>query len=87
MPRQLAASGRRAATFEDLVWVSDHFFALLEMRDATSSRRFSPAFDVMYHWNHTTDVRVAIQNTRCGLEALFGDRHEDNRLHVLGEEH
>ena len=73
VPRQVALIvGESTVTTADLTWVRDNWDSALRLRDASSSRRFGLAFNIAYTWNHTQEVRIAIGNLWCGLDALFG---------------
>lgn len=48
----------------------------MRLRNKDISRRFGLAFDLLYSWNHTDNLRIALANIWCGLEALFG-RQDD----------
>jgi hypothetical protein len=83
VPQQIRVGRLSEISHQDLEWVRDNWQRALNLRDASSSRRFGLAFNVSYTWNHTKDSRLAIANIWSGLEALFGiqtDRPVTERL-------
>ncbi|MEW6047105.1 MAG: hypothetical protein AB1609_11580 [Bacillota bacterium] len=60
----------------DMEWTKTHWDSALDLRNVSVSRRFGLAFSIAYYWNHTFDLRIALSNLWCGLEALFGERHD-----------
>jgi hypothetical protein len=83
VPQQIRIGQLTEISHQDLEWVRDNWQRALNLRDASSSRRFGLAFNVSYTWNHTKDIRLAIANIWSGLEALFGiqtDRPVTQRL-------
>ena len=70
---------------EDVRWVDSNFDAAMELRNAENSRRFGLAFNMMYVWNHTYDLRIAIANIWVGPEALFGNRNDRPATEALAQ--
>lgn len=66
------ATEPRAISTEDLVWIAHHWESAYELRNAMNSRRFGLAYNLIHTWNHVSDLRLAIANLWCALEALFG---------------
>lgn len=76
-PRQITfTKPNKVVTIEDVEWVKSNWDNALDLRDKNESLRFGLAFNIMYTWNHTNDIRVALMNIWSGLEALFGDRRD-----------
>lgn len=68
----IAGMRRYSVAISDLQWITNNWERALELRNASTSRRFGLAFNIAYCWNHTSDLRVALANSWFGLEALFG---------------
>ncbi len=80
VPRQIRLPiTKTAVDLEDIRWVKDYWDNTLTLRDRNCSRRFELAFDIMFHWNHTSDLRAAIALVWAGIESLFGER-TDQRI-------
>jgi hypothetical protein len=86
VPRQIRLSTAAIPISpEDVKWVDSNFDAAMELRDAENSRRFGLAFNMMYVWNHTSDLRIAMANIWVGLEALFGNRNDRPATEALAQ--
>ncbi len=76
VPRHIKGIDLESVTEEDMRWVDKAWNTALGLRGMNRSRRFGLAFNVAYVWNQTTDMRLALANLWCGIEALFGDKRD-----------
>jgi hypothetical protein len=76
VPRHIKGIDLEPVTEEDMRWVDKVWNTALGLRGLDRSRRFGLAFNVAYIWNQTTDMRLALANLWCGIEALFGDKRD-----------
>lgn len=76
VPRQIRGNEIEGITTDDITWVDRIFETAMALRGTDRSRRFGLAFNVAYTWNQTSDLRIAIANLWCGIEALFGDKSD-----------
>jgi hypothetical protein len=74
VPRQVRGVKPQPITLKDIQWVDAVWDTALDLRAVDRSRRFGLAFNIAYTWNQTSDLRIAIANVWCGIEALFGDK-------------
>jgi len=73
-PRQISlASNEMTISGSDLEWTRDHWERVLRLRQ---NRRFALALNMSYIWNHTDNLRIAVANLWCVIEALFGNRND-----------
>ncbi len=86
VPRQIAPMQKEIPIKpETAKWIELYCMNAYELRNRNNSRRFGLAFNNMYTWNHTTDLRIALANIWIGLEALFGKREDKNATQGLAE--
>jgi hypothetical protein len=75
-PRRIRGTDLEKISAQDVEWTSQVWETALSLRDFDSSRRFGLAFNIAYTWNQTSDLRIALANVWCGIEALFGDKSD-----------